>query len=128
VFEQARQPALLGLFAYRVRHLVLEIRVSVDCVPPRCHEMRSGSLIFLIDAIHTPKTKLTAIRINCSASKKKTEAIATITNTMIVVTVVSLRVGHVTFCASARTSCKNLNGLTFAITRSSVFPAQFLRT
>ena len=37
------------------------------------------------------------------------------TNTMMVVTVVSLRVGQVTFCASARTSCRNLNGLTFAI-------------
>src|SRR5215472_11728054 len=43
---------------------------------------------------------------------------------MIVVTVVSLRVGHVTFCASARTSCMNLNGLTFAITLSSGFLAQ----
>src|SRR5262249_54946912 len=52
------------------------------------------------------------------------EAIATMTNTMIVVTVVSLRVGHVTFCASARTSCMNLNGLTFAITLSSGFLAQ----
>ena len=40
------------------------------------------------------------------------------TNTMMVVTVVSLRVGHVTFCASARTSCRNLNGLTFAIART----------
>ena len=38
-----------------------------------------------------------------------------ITNTIMVVTVVSLRVGQVTFCPSARTSCKNLNGLTFAI-------------
>jgi hypothetical protein len=44
---------------------------------------------------------------------------------MIVVTVVSLRVGHVTFCASARTSCMNLNGLTLAITLSNGFPAQF---
>ena len=34
----------------------------------------------------------------------------TITNTIMVVTVVSLRVGQVTFCASARTSCRNLNG------------------
>src|ERR1700687_425133 len=41
------------------------------------------------------------------------------TNTMMVVTVVSLRVGHVTFCTSARTSCKNLNGLTFAIALSN---------
>ena len=30
------------------------------------------------------------------------QAMKTITNTMMVVTVVSLRVGHVTFCASAR--------------------------
>src|SRR5262249_26479409 len=40
---------------------------------------------------------------------------AAITNTMMVVIVVSLRVGQVTFWASARTSCRNLNGLTFAI-------------
>ena len=37
------------------------------------------------------------------------------TNTITVVTVVSLRVGQVTFCASARTSCRNLNGLIFAM-------------
>jgi hypothetical protein len=43
---------------------------------------------------------------------------------MIVVTVVSLRVGQVTFCASARTSCRNLNGLTFAIALASSVPAQ----
>src|SRR6516164_3491266 len=42
---------------------------------------------------------------------------------MIVVTVVSLRVGQVTFCPSARTSCINLNGLTFAIALPSGFPA-----
>jgi hypothetical protein len=34
---------------------------------------------------------------------------------MAVVMAVSRRLGHVTFCASARTSCKNLNGLIFAI-------------
>ena len=33
------------------------------------------------------------------------------TNTMAVVTAVSRRVGQVTFWPSARTSCKNLNGL-----------------
>src|SRR5262249_25112232 len=47
---------------------------------------------------------------------------------MIVVTVVSLRVGHVTFCASARTSCMNLNGLTFAITLFQRLPRPILRT
>src|SRR4029078_11177524 len=33
------------------------------------------------------------------------------TNTMPVVIAVSRRLGHVTFCASARTSCMNLKGL-----------------
>nr|GAJ36069.1 hypothetical protein BDOA9_0152810 [Bradyrhizobium sp. DOA9] len=47
-----------------------------------------------------------------SAAKKKIEATATITNTMIVVIVVSRRVGQVTLAVSERTSCKNLNGLT----------------
>src|ERR1700750_2829341 len=46
-----------------------------------------------------------------SAAKKKTDANATITNTMMVVIVVSLRVGQVTLAVSERTSCKNLNGL-----------------
>jgi hypothetical protein len=31
----------------------------------------------------------------------------------------------VTFCASARTSCRNLNGLTFAITCSAASPPNF---
>src|ERR1700757_1133690 len=38
-----------------------------------------------------------------------------------VVTVVSLRVGQVTFCASARTSCRNLNGSIFAIARLNMY-------
>src|SRR5436190_10803807 len=46
-----------------------------------------------------------------SAAKKKIEAIVTITNTMMVVMVVSRRVGQVTLAASERTSCRNLNGL-----------------
>src|SRR6266508_2827225 len=37
------------------------------------------------------------------------------TNTMAVVIAVSRREGHVTFAISERTSCKNLNGLTFAM-------------
>src|SRR6202030_3401087 len=37
------------------------------------------------------------------------------TNTMAVVMAVSRRVGQVTFWASARTSCRNLNGLIFAM-------------
>src|SRR3954466_1431406 len=46
-----------------------------------------------------------------SAAKKKIEATATITNTMMVVIVVSRRVGQVTLAVSERTSCRNLNGL-----------------
>src|SRR5262252_6667056 len=46
-----------------------------------------------------------------SAAKKKIDANATMTNTMIVVIVVSRRVGQVTLAVSARTSCRNLNGL-----------------
>ncbi len=36
-------------------------------------------------------------------------------NTIKVVIMVSRRLGHVTFWVSVRTSCRNLNGLTFAI-------------
>ena len=36
-------------------------------------------------------------------------------NTITVVIMVSRRLGHVTFWVSVRTSCRNLNGLTFAI-------------
>src|ERR1700761_4776112 len=46
-----------------------------------------------------------------SEAKKKSEASATITNTMMVVMVVSRRVGQVTLAVSERTSCRNLNGL-----------------
>src|SRR3954463_7573497 len=46
-----------------------------------------------------------------SAAKKKIEASATITKTMMVVIVVSRRVGQVTLALSERTSCMNLNGL-----------------
>src|SRR3954469_15040133 len=46
-----------------------------------------------------------------SEVKKKIEASATITNTIMVVMVVSRRVGQVTLAVSERTSCRNLNGL-----------------
>src|SRR5262249_35244865 len=62
-----------------------------------------------------PRMRVTNIRMTWSATRKNMEAMATITNTMAVVMAVSRRLGHVTFCASARTSCKNLNGLIFAI-------------
>src|SRR5262249_57607873 len=45
-----------------------------------------------------------------SATRKKTEAIGTITNTMAVVIAVSRRDGQVTLRVSSRTSWRNLNG------------------
>jgi hypothetical protein len=62
-----------------------------------------------------PSTRVTKKRMNWSATRKKIEATATMMNTMRVVMAVSRLVGHVTFWASVRTSCKNLNGLIFAI-------------
>src|SRR4051795_10991140 len=58
-----------------------------------------------------PRRKVMRTRMIWSAAKKKIEATATITNTMMVVIVVSRRVGQVTLVASERTSCRNLNGL-----------------
>src|SRR5215471_14048429 len=55
-----------------------------------------------------------------SAAKKKIEASATMTNTMIVVIVVSRLVGQVTLAVSERTSCKNLNGLIAILGSASV--------
>ena len=74
-------------------------------------------MIFVFDKVQPliPSKKLTATRIIWSDSRKKIDVTNTMTNTMMVVTVVSLRVGQVTFWPSARTSCKNLNGLIFAI-------------
>ena len=50
-----------------------------------------------------------------SESKKNTLATSTSTKTMAVVTMVSLRVGQVTFDASERTSWKKVNRLGFAM-------------
>src|SRR5262245_34719059 len=50
------------------------------------------------------------MRINWSATRKKTEAIATMTNTIAVVIAVSRRDGQVTLRVSSRTSWRNLNG------------------
>src|SRR5947208_15668150 len=52
--------------------------------------------------------------------KKKIDASATITNTMMVVIVVSRRVGQVTLAVSLRTSCRNLNGLKAIVDVASV--------
>src|SRR5262249_55163937 len=51
---------------------------------------------------------------------KKTAAAADMMNTIRVVIMVSRRVGHVTLLVSDRTSCRNLNGLTFAISISAL--------
>ena len=58
-------------------------------------------------------------------TRKNTDAIATITKTMAVVIIVSLRDGQVTFSVSSRTSWKNLNGLVLAITYSVALLSPF---
>src|SRR3974390_253323 len=50
------------------------------------------------------------MRMILSETRKNNDAIATITNTMAVVIMVSLREGQVTLRVSSRTSCRNLNG------------------
>src|ERR671911_428667 len=58
----------------------------------------------------TPSTKVTTSRMIWSATRKKIDITAAITNTIAVVIMVSRREGQVTLLVSARTSCKNLNG------------------
>src|SRR6516162_3885866 len=108
LFEQVIEMALLGLLADRIGDLALEIRIGLDDVPV---------LVAHSGLLHPPmpRTRVTNIRMTWSATRKNMAAMATITKTMAVVTAVSRRLGQVTFAASARTSCKNLNGLIFAI-------------
>src|SRR5262249_58858939 len=107
---QVVEVPLLGLLADRLGDLALEVRVGVHDVPalghgfsPRLHQLPS------------PSTKVISARMIWSAMRKKTEATATMTNTMAVVMAVSRRVGHVTFCTSERTSWQDLTGLTLAL-------------
>ena len=58
---------------------------------------------------------MTTSRISWSEKKKKIEDNPTITNTMMVVIMVSRRDGQVTFWVSERTSCANLNGLSISV-------------
>src|SRR6185437_7541150 len=62
-----------------------------------------------------------------SEVKKKIDASATITNTMIVVIIVSRRVGQVTLLVSERTSCRNLNGLKAIVWLSASVVRRYLR-
>src|SRR5439155_26455224 len=95
--------------------LVLEIRVGLHDVPALAHgRIRSP--------VHPPtlSTKVTTIRMIWSANRKKTAASAVMMKTMAVVIAVSRRDGQVTFWPSARTSCRNLNGLTFMDLTASI--------
>src|SRR5205085_8822920 len=114
-FEERVEMALLGLFADRIGNLLLEIRIGLDDIPALGHGPRIRLRIRLLLHPPIPSTSVTIRRITWSASRKKIEATATITNTMAVVIAVSRRVGQVTLLASVRTSCRNLNGLTFGI-------------
>src|SRR6266849_5876119 len=103
VVEQVIEVALLGLLANRIGNLALKIRIGLDDVPVLVRHYRR----LLQPPI--PSTRVTNMRMNWSATRKKIEAMATITKTMAVVTAVSRRVGQVTFWPSARTCCRNLN-------------------
>src|SRR6266508_3039493 len=107
--EQMLEVALFGLLTDRIGDLALEIRIRLDDVP-----MLVGHSARLLHP-PMPRMKVTAIRTKKSATMKNAAATNTITNTMSVVMKVSRLLGQVTFCASTRTSCKNLNGLSFAI-------------
>src|SRR5262249_17892521 len=113
LLEQVIEMPLLGLLANRVCDLVLEVRVGLHDIPALAHSRLIRSLV------HPPPPKLSAkvttIRMTWSASTKNTAATAFITKTIMVVPAVSRRDGQVTFCPSARTSCRNLKGLTFAM-------------
>src|SRR5262249_39864538 len=106
LLEQVVEVPLLGLFTDRIGDLALEIRIGLDDVPMLVRHCRR-----FLHPPPIPSTRVTTKRMSWSATRKKTEAIATMTNTIAVVIAVSRRLGQVTFCASARTSCKNLNGL-----------------
>src|SRR5262245_39587583 len=113
--EQMLEMALLGLFPDGLSDLVLEIRVGLHDVPALAHgRIRSP--------VHPPtlSTRVTTIRMIWSANRKKTAATAVMMKTMAVVIAVSRRDGQVTFWPSARTSCRNLNGLTFMDLTASI--------
>src|SRR5436190_5776748 len=119
LIEQMIEMTLLGLLADRLGDLALEVRVGLDDVPVLVRHCRR------LLQLPMPSTRVTTKRMTWSATRKKIEAIATITKTMAVVTAVSRRVGQVTFEASVRTSCMNLNGLIFAIAYlAAAFDAQ----
>src|SRR3954463_12305455 len=109
--EQMIEVPLLGLLANGFRDLVLEVRVGLHDVPALGHVRNIRSL----SHPPIPSTSVTRLRMTMSATRKNTEATATMTKTMAVVMAVSRRDGQVTFEASARTSCMNLNGLNLAI-------------
>src|SRR5215213_3340705 len=81
---------------------LVSVRVSATCLLPRIY-------------VPMPSTSVTAIRITWSASRQNTADSAANKNTIAVVMPVSLRDGQVTLLVSCRTSCMNLNGLSFAM-------------
>src|SRR5262249_41124240 len=111
--EQVIEVPLLGLFPDGLGNLVLEVRVGLHDVPALAHGRLIRSLV------HPPpkkvSAKVTIVRMIQSANMKNIDATAVIENPMPVVMAVSRRDGQVTFWPSARTSCRNLNGLTLAM-------------
>src|SRR6185295_9502676 len=92
------QALLFGLLADRLGDLVLEARIGVNDVPTMRHFQE------------TPSSSFTTKPMILSATRKNSAAITTKMKTMLVVIMVSRRVGQVTLLTSARTSRANSTG------------------
>src|SRR5207302_4988216 len=107
LFELLAQAALLGLVANGFGDLLLEVRIGMDDIPAFRHSSNFSGL----RQCPNPSTNAIATRMIWSVSRKNIEASADTMKTMTVVIATSRRDGQVILSPSARTSCKNLNGL-----------------
>jgi hypothetical protein len=98
------QALLAGLLADRRGDLVLKARIGVNDVPAMSHGQEIPS------NVRTTKPMI------LSATRKKIAAITTKMKTMLVVIMVSRRVGQVTFATSDRTSRTNSTGFFVMLT------------
>jgi hypothetical protein len=97
LFKEMPEAFLGSLLLDRFRHFVLEIRVGVNDVPAFRHSV-SPRLYYSLKIKSSTSHFSTA-----STPRKKKDARTTMISTIIVVTMVSLRDGQVTFAPSCRT-------------------------
>jgi hypothetical protein len=86
MFEHVFHAALLGLLLNGLGNLLLKTRINVDNVPAKRHYVQPPN----------PKISFTPLDMMVSTNKKNSADKITITKTMPVETMLSLRVGHVT--------------------------------